>query len=537
MSSGESLVQLIDALELSPNAATAALMRRVFWRAAASSPAALAETSSAYARLLAHAIDAAAAGRSVSRQDVRRFTGADDAQLVLWELIAEPGACLLSPTDAPALESLRKAAMTACRADDERVARLRAILGDQVPSLIFVTRRATVRYLRDRLSGSRIAWCSGSAAGIGAFRTPRASMLDWFRTDGPTHPLAPEHLVTTDVAAEGLDLSRLRRVIHYDLPWTPARVEQREGRSRRGAMAHLSTSMVIPAPASLEERLQLVAILDRKRELPRRIGLGGGDGGVWRQREQLAAELEGGAGVRGLAVIAGSAPGLIAGIEIVELSGNEEIVVGRSLACRGMGAWGDEAEAARTLRWAASQPDTQPAAGHSERRAAMEWLATGIRDLLRQHEAAAWWRRGDTTTRTLLHRLYAMMRQAGRERDRCTMALVERAIRLAGGGHTAGERMLLQSLAAADDDTLRRSLAALPLPSRGTGLLAARLSGLIIIRDGELPFPARRDTFGAHDTLRHAAVRPRWHPDQLGEADPGQLSPHAAGARHPRPER
>jgi len=41
-------------------------------------------------------------------------------------------------------------------------------------------------------------------------------------------------LVTTDVASEGLNLQeRCRRVIHYDLPWNPNRLEQRNGRVDR----------------------------------------------------------------------------------------------------------------------------------------------------------------------------------------------------------------------------------------------------------------------------------------------------------------
>ena len=94
-----------------------------------------------------------------------------------------------------------------------------------------------------------------------------------------------------------------------------------------------------------------------------------------------------------------------------------------------------------------------------------------------------------------------MVRPASRARDRDTLAMVERAIRFAGGGHTAGERTLIQELAGLSDAALMLRLCRLPAPSSGSGLLGARLSGLIIIRDGELPFPRRRDTFGAHDPL------------------------------------
>jgi len=47
-------------------------------------------------------------------------------------------------------------------------------------------------------------------------------------------PLYPEVLIATGVLAEGVDLHRsCRRVIHHDLPWNPAKLEQRTGRVDR----------------------------------------------------------------------------------------------------------------------------------------------------------------------------------------------------------------------------------------------------------------------------------------------------------------
>ncbi len=290
------LLQQVDSLQLASDPSVAALLRRVFWRAAASSPAALAETAAAYQRLLEHGVDAAAVGRRVSRQDVRRFTGSDDTQLVLWELVAERGVTMLSLGDMTALRGLRQSADRASGFDDARVGALRQLLADGVPSLVFVTRRATVHYLRDRLIGLRTGWCSGTTAGIGTQRLPRATLFEWFRSDGPVHPLAPVHLITTDVASEGLDLGKLRRVVHYDLPWTPARLEQREGRSRRGAWATLATAVSIPPEPALEQRLRLAALLDAKRALPGQVGLRAREGAPWRWREALVNELGTGEG-------------------------------------------------------------------------------------------------------------------------------------------------------------------------------------------------------------------------------------------------
>ena len=47
-------------------------------------------------------------------------------------------------------------------------------------------------------------------------------------------PLLPEILVCTSVGQEGIDLHReCRHVIHYDLGWNPATIEQRTGRTDR----------------------------------------------------------------------------------------------------------------------------------------------------------------------------------------------------------------------------------------------------------------------------------------------------------------
>ena len=132
---------------------------------------------------------------------------------------------------------------------DGKVERLRSLLADGRPTLVFTTRRETVRYLRDRLSPPP-AWCTGVRAGLGSCPLPRATVLGWFRevvaAAGPRPPV--RHLVATDVAAEGLDLQRAARVVHYDLPWTPMRLEQREGRALRLGSLHPMVEVVTLSP-------------------------------------------------------------------------------------------------------------------------------------------------------------------------------------------------------------------------------------------------------------------------------------------------
>lgn len=52
--------------------------------------------------------------------------------------------------------------------------------------------------------------------------------------NGFNTPMYPDVLIATDVLGEGIDLHRnCRTVIHHDLPWNPARLEQRTGRIDR----------------------------------------------------------------------------------------------------------------------------------------------------------------------------------------------------------------------------------------------------------------------------------------------------------------
>jgi hypothetical protein len=59
--------------------------------------------------------------------------------------------------------------------------------------------------------------------------TTRDRIFNGFNT-----PLLPEVLICTQVGQEGIDLHRhCRHVVHYDLAWNPAVLEQRTGRADR----------------------------------------------------------------------------------------------------------------------------------------------------------------------------------------------------------------------------------------------------------------------------------------------------------------
>ncbi len=90
--------------------------------------------------------------------------------------------------------------------------------------ILFTTFRATAHYLLERFTKANIA-----------------SMLLWGNMNKPKQELINEFkdskqlkiLISTEVAAEGVDLQFCKFLVNYDLPWNPMRVEQRIGRIDR----------------------------------------------------------------------------------------------------------------------------------------------------------------------------------------------------------------------------------------------------------------------------------------------------------------
>ncbi|HEU5218572.1 MAG TPA: DEAD/DEAH box helicase, partial [Gemmatimonadales bacterium] len=322
-------------LRLSANPMVAALIRVTILQALASSPAAMALALSRYRRLLLSAQDAGDSGVLPSRESIWRLVGADADQLVLWPMVAEAAAAPeLALSDLAVLYGLGTACRAFAAAPDAKLAALTALLSDEKPTLVFTTHVATVGHLRAGLCGRRIAWCTGAAAGLDRAVLPRDTVLDWFR-----RPLLraddvqprPRLLIATDVAAEGLDLPLVERVVHYDLPWTAVRLDQRAGRAfRLGSVARSVEVIRIRPPRALEDALGREVILDAKASMPGCLGLGNGADAPWRVRARVAAQWFGIETREGTAIMAGSR-GVVVGVRIATGAGPpREIIVART---------------------------------------------------------------------------------------------------------------------------------------------------------------------------------------------------------------
>jgi superfamily II DNA or RNA helicase len=480
-------LDLLAGLRLSRHPPTAALVRSVLYRAAASSPAALDGALRRYRGLLLHARDARAAGHPLSRRELRRFTGKLEDQLVWWELLPGGDTGLeLDPDDLPALDAALAAGGSAAATQDDKVERLRALLADGTPSLVFTASRDTVRYLRDRLGDLPLAWCTGVRAGLGHAVLPRRVVLGWFREGpGPSlpRPARARHLVVTDVAAEGLDLQRAARVVHYDLPWTPMRLDQREGRAIRLGSSHAAVSVVrFTPPAPLDRVLRLERTLARKAALPSTAGLGPAGRSLWRWRAELAEMLQGRESIQGTAVVPEGPPGLLGAFCLYGRgAGGETRLASAVVWVAPDGAWTED-EATIAARLGQALACRAPGRPSGDRlRQALGLLAAPIRSRLLASRGSRWLApRLAPPARAAVLRVQHEVRTAARRRDAAGLEELERALAFLGGGHTAGEAMLIERLAELGEAELRRALRRLPGPSPQWPIVEARLGGLLL---------------------------------------------------------
>jgi superfamily II DNA or RNA helicase len=475
-------------LRLSEDRVTAGLIRSVLLQALASSPAALFSTLRRYRQLLLHARDAGAAGGPVSRSAIRRLVGANSDQLVLWSLVAaadeqqDLAVCDLEPTAALEAQSREW-----CSGLDRKRAALASLIADARPTLVFTTSTATVRHLRDGLGVPRVAWCTGKGAGLDRSTLPRDVVLDWFRR--PELPadricLRPRLLVATDVAAEGLDLPLLERVVHYDLPWTAVRLDQRSGRALRIGSSRPTVEVVrFRPPLILESLLRTEDILEAKAVLPIALGLGVAPDAPWRVRAAIAADWEGVPTVEGTSMSFGMTAGVVAGFRLSAPRGAAREVV---LARTGEGWTASPATIAALLE-SARHSDQVSVPDPAKARAALRGLSGVVRSALRAANGVLIPVAPKApSVRAALRRLIAMARQAARSRDTRRLDCAERGIRFLRRGHTAGETRMAESWATAPESVLLSATRRLSREKPEEHVDRIELIGLLLI---EAPRP------------------------------------------------
>jgi len=118
--------------------------------------------------------------------------------------------------------------------DESKFEKLQSVLRDEKDGdeklILFTEHRDTAEFLIRRLEGlgftGRIALIHG-----GMPYQERERQVEFFRRAAADN--GANYLVATDAAGEGINLQFCWRMVNYDIPWNPARLEQRMGRIHR----------------------------------------------------------------------------------------------------------------------------------------------------------------------------------------------------------------------------------------------------------------------------------------------------------------
>ncbi len=158
------------------------------------------------------------------------------------------------------------------RGQESKFEKLRELLSDaryrEEKFIIFTEHRDTMFFLVRRLSGlgytDQIAQIHG-----GMHYTEREEEVERFRR--PAAEGGARFLVCTDAAGEGINLQFCWIMINYDIPWNPARLEQRMGRIHRYGQKHDPVVIMnLVAPGTREGRV-LKTLLDKLETIRREL--------------------------------------------------------------------------------------------------------------------------------------------------------------------------------------------------------------------------------------------------------------------------
>lgn len=239
----------------------------------------------------AHAMeDALLAGRLPSRAELTSWCFADGAQQLAFPELTTHSAVadathLLTQVRLHAGEARKLMAWLETSADPD-VARA-AALGDIMRGhpgervIAFSEFAETVASLyRNLAPTARVAMLTHTGGRVAGGPLTRRDVLARFAPGASLRARASERidlLITTDVLSEGVNLQDASVVVHLDLAWNPARLEQRVGRLRRiGAARPLIAAYMFAPPVPVERLLQLEQRLRHKLNVAARsVGVAG----------------------------------------------------------------------------------------------------------------------------------------------------------------------------------------------------------------------------------------------------------------------
>ena len=252
------VAELIDALQF-PLVGETHILRQFLWRRLESSEDAMLESIRRQRRFYERALECLRAGRTLPKREYRRaFAHDEDAdaiqQVLFWDVFIDRTATIDAQEIEAELLRLDTLHIDVAASPRTKLQLLLQSIGDE-PAVIFTGWAATARAIHESIKRSVIATGRDrrSAAGaIEAFRSGRSDVL-----------------VATDLVAEGLNLQHAGTIVHYDLPWNPVKIDQRNGRALRIGQTRESVQAIYFLPN--DDRSQITNVVARKNEMRRRI--------------------------------------------------------------------------------------------------------------------------------------------------------------------------------------------------------------------------------------------------------------------------
>jgi superfamily II DNA/RNA helicase len=157
--------------------------------------------------------------------------------------------------------------------DESKLERLRGALREapfpDEKVLVFTGHRDTLEFLVRRLEGLGFAGQVAQLHGGMDYRE-RDEQVAFFRR--PAAEGGARFLVATDAAGEGINLQFCWLVVNYDVPWNPARLEQRMGRVHRYGQKHDPVFIANLVAGRTREGRVLQTLLDKLERIRRELG-------------------------------------------------------------------------------------------------------------------------------------------------------------------------------------------------------------------------------------------------------------------------
>src|SRR6266536_5997952 len=158
---------------------------------------------------------------------------------------------------------------------ESKFEKLREVMADKKETdnkyIIFTEHRDTLDFLVRNLEGLGFTGQVAQIQGKMNYKQ-RDEMVEFFRK--PVVDGGARFLVATDAAGEGINLQFCWLMVNYDIPWNPARLEQRMGRIHRFGQQHPSVLIMNLVAGKTREGRVMKTLLEKLERIRKELGSG-----------------------------------------------------------------------------------------------------------------------------------------------------------------------------------------------------------------------------------------------------------------------